>query len=103
MSWSLRFDEPIVLPDGAKLKMLREAKKLPNQTMKPRRNRPVFLCAHETAQCWVGLKKYGYSDAFRLRTLSRLLFISSMQAATAASRRWNLAGPMSLGPCSTFG
>ena len=25
MSWSLRFDEPIVLPDGAKLKTLREA------------------------------------------------------------------------------
>ena len=25
VSWSLRFDEPIVLPDGAKLKTLREA------------------------------------------------------------------------------
>ena len=25
MSWSLRFDEPIVLPDGAKLATLREA------------------------------------------------------------------------------
>ena len=89
MSWSLRFDDPIVLPDGAKLTTLREAVAHLGKTI-PKSERALPSVTTAAKFLTLAAEHGGPVEFARIATLKALNRHHVQQSPIARIRHWGI-------------